>query len=265
VLLTGETQGYYEDFAEPGVLTKVLTSVFLHDGIYSGFRRRTHGRPVDRHKTPGWRFVVSLQTHDQVGNRATGDRLSVSLSPGLLGCGAALLLTGPCTPMLFMGEEWGASTPWQYFTDHTDRTIAAAVRRGRRDEFAAHGWDREDVPDPQSDRTAEQSKLRWDERSDDPHARLLAWYRELIALRRTRPDLRDPRLDRVLVEHDEGARTVVMHRGDHVVAVNLDSAEREVAVPSGLVPVLDWSGTSRVEGERLSLDGESAVVLGPPL
>jgi maltooligosyltrehalose trehalohydrolase len=265
VLLTGETAGYYADFAEPGVLTKVLGSVFLHDGTYSTFRRRTHGRPVDRNKTPGWRFVVSLQTHDQVGNRATGDRLSVTLSPGLLGCGAALLLTGPCTPMLFMGEEWGACTPWQYFTDHTDRTIAAAVRRGRRDEFAAHGWDREDVPDPQSDRTAEQSKLRWEERAEEPHARLLGWYRDLITLRRLRSDLRDPRLDRVRVEHDKQARTVLMHRGDHVVAVNLDTEVRELSVPQGLVPVLDWAGDSRVTDGRLHLAGESAVVLGPPV
>ena len=159
VLLTGERQGYYADFAEPGALEKVLGGVFLHDGTYSTFRRRTHGRPVDRSRTPGWRFVVSLQTHDQVGNRATGDRLSADLSPGRLACGAALLLTGPGTPMLFMGEEWGASTPWQYFTDHTDPGIAEAVRRGRRDEFAAHGWDREQVPDPQADRTAERSRL----------------------------------------------------------------------------------------------------------
>src|SRR4029078_12678715 len=102
VALTGETQGYYADFAEAGALTKVLESVFLHGGPYSTFRRRTHGRPVDRTRTPGWRFVASLQNHDQVGNRAVGDRLSARLSPFRLACGAALLLAGPCTPMLFM-------------------------------------------------------------------------------------------------------------------------------------------------------------------
>jgi maltooligosyltrehalose trehalohydrolase len=263
VLLTGETQGYYADFAEPGVLGKVLTSVFLHDGSYSTFRRRRHGRPVDRTKTPGWRFVVSLQTHDQVGNRATGDRLSATVPQGVLACGAALLLTGPCTPMLFMGEEWGASTPWQYFTDHTDRKIAAAVRRGRRDEFAAHGWDRAEVPDPQSDATAEHSKLHWDERVEEPHARLLTWYRDLIALRKQRPDLRDPRLDRVRVEHDEDARTVVMHRAEHVVVANLGTDVRELPVPADSVPLLDWTGEARVEGERLLVPGQSAVVLGP--
>ncbi|MEJ7707060.1 MAG: hypothetical protein WKF82_07115 [Nocardioidaceae bacterium] len=134
--------------------------MFLHDGTYSTFRRRTHGRHVDRTTQLGWRFVASLQTHDQIGNRATGDRLSAHLPVGTLACGAALLLTSPCTPMLFMGEEWAASTPWQYFTDHTDMTIARAVRRGRRDEFASHGWSRWEVPDPQAEGTAERLEAR---------------------------------------------------------------------------------------------------------
>ena len=192
VLLTGEEQGYYGDFAAPGSLAKVLTSVFLHDGSWSSFRGRTHGRPVDRARTPGWRFVTSLQTHDQVGNRATGDRLSASLDPGTLACGAALLLTAATTPMLFMGEEWGASTPWQYFTDHPDPELAEAVRRGRRDEFAGHGWDRDQVPDPQHDGTVEVSRLDWSEPGREPHSRLLRWYRDLIRLRRERYELRDP-------------------------------------------------------------------------
>ncbi|MGA8995439.1 MAG: malto-oligosyltrehalose trehalohydrolase, partial [Nocardioidaceae bacterium] len=128
--LTGETQGYYADFADhPESLAKVMGTPFFHDGTYSSFRGRRHGRPVDAATVPGSRFVVSLQTHDQVGNRAQGDRLSgelLDLDPGVLACGAALLLTSPYTPMLFMGEEWGARTPWQFFTDHTDQSIAAA-------------------------------------------------------------------------------------------------------------------------------------------
>ena len=152
VALTGETQGYYADFATPGALTKVLEGIFLHDGCWSAFRERTHGAPIDRSSLPGSRFVVSLQTHDQVGNRAIGDRLSAELPPGRLACGAALLLTSAGTPMLFMGEEWGASTPWMYFTDHTDPAIADAVRQGRREEFGGHGWALDDVPDPQARR-----------------------------------------------------------------------------------------------------------------
>ena len=182
---------------------------------------------------PGFRFVVSLQTHDQVGNRALGDRLSAGLSPGLLACGAALLLTSAGTPMLFMGEEWGASTPWMYFTDHTDPSIADAVRNGRRQEFAAHGWNLSDVPDPQAAETFERSRLDWEERQREPHSRLLAWYRDLIALRRERADLRDPRLDEVRVTHDADAETVVVRRGEHLVVVNLAPEPRTVRLSSG--------------------------------
>ncbi len=242
VLLTGEKQGYYSDFAAPGSLTKVLTKVFLHDGTWSSFRGRTHGRPVDRARTPGWRFVTSLQTHDQVGNRATGDRLSASLDPGTLACGAALLLTAATTPMLFMGEEWGASTPWQYFTDHPDPELAEAVRRGRRDEFAGHGWDRDQVPDPQDPATVEASRLDWSEPGREPHSRLLGWYRDLIRLRRERLELRDPRLDRVEVQHDEAARTVLVRRGRHRVAVNLADSPAELDLGAGGLTCC-WPGT----------------------
>ena len=146
VALTGETQGYYADFADPGALAKVLRTPFFHDGTCSTFRGRT-ARPARSTPAtvPGWRFVASLQTHDQVGNRAQGDRLSgrCSLDPGVLACGAAILLTSPWTPMLFMGEEWGASTPWQFFTDHTDPELARPPATGRKAEFGSHGWDRE--------------------------------------------------------------------------------------------------------------------------
>ncbi len=267
VVLTGETQGYYEDFADPGALAKVLECVFLHDGTYSTFRRRTHGRPVDRARTPGWRFVVSLQTHDQVGNRATGDRLSATLSPGLLAAGAALLLTGPATPMLFMGEEWGASTPWQYFTDHTDRRIAQSVRRGRRDEFESHGWDRADVPDPQSVATVDRSRLDWSEVDKPDHRRLLDWYTGLVRLRRERPELGDPRLALVEVDHDTDAQTVVVRRGTQVVVVNLSGKARTVALgveeDAGLEVALAWApdGT-RLDGSSLDLPAESAAIVG---
>jgi maltooligosyltrehalose trehalohydrolase len=269
VLLTGETQGYYADFAAPGAIEKVLSGVFLHDGTYSSFRRRTHGRPIDKTRTPGWRFVVSLQTHDQVGNRATGDRLSEHLSPGQLAAGATLLLTGPCTPMLFMGEEWGASTPWQYFTDHTDRKLAEAIRRGRRDEFQAHGWDRSSVPDPQADGTAERSRLNWSEVDNEPHAGVLRWYTELVRLRREIPDLSDPRLDRVHVTHDQEARTVVVRRGDHVVVVNLSESVRQITLPGGDAEqppriVCAWdSDTTVIDAGVVKLPAQSCAVLGP--
>ncbi|WP_327270536.1 malto-oligosyltrehalose trehalohydrolase [Streptomyces sp. NBC_01218] len=231
--LTGEAQGYYADFAVAplAALAKTVTRAFFHDGTYSTFRRRTHGRRVDVHRTPAHRFVGYAQTHDQIGNRALGDRLAASLSPGLLACAAVLVLTGPFTPMLFMGEEWGARTPWQFFTDHTDPELAEAVRNGRRREFGAHGWAEEDIPDPQDPATRDRSCLDWTEPERAPHDRLRAWYRELIALRRAVPDLYDPDLASVKVAFDEEARWLALRRGDVRIAVNL--AGRPVAVPWG--------------------------------
>lgn len=228
--LTGESQGYYADFARAplAAVAKTLTDGFFHDGTYSSFRGRRHGRPLDRSRTAAHRLLGYSQTHDQIGNRAQGDRLSASLSPGLLACAAALTLTGPFTPMLFMGEEWAASTPWQFFTDHTDPDLADAVRRGRRREFAAHGWAEEDVPDPQSPATRDRSCLDWAEAEREPHARVLAWYRALIALRHAHPDLTDPDLADLRVAYDEGARWLAFRRGDLRVAVNLSPTPADV-------------------------------------
>jgi maltooligosyltrehalose trehalohydrolase len=259
VALTGEDQGYYADFADPAALPKVMRSPFFHDGTWSSFRGRSHGRPVDE-TVPGRRFVASLQTHDQVGNRAVGDRLSASLEPGLLACGAAILLTAPWTPMLFMGEEWGATTPWQYFTDHTDPAIADAVREGRRSEFAAHGWDKTDVPDPQDPRTFEGSKLSWSEPARDPHARLLQWYRDLIRLRRRHADLRDGDLAGVEVSYDAALRAFTMRRGEHQVLVNLSGKPHRFDADGQVVA--SWEpGTAVVEG-RVEVPPRSAVIVG---
>ncbi|HEX6246996.1 MAG TPA: malto-oligosyltrehalose trehalohydrolase [Nocardioidaceae bacterium] len=261
VALTGETQGYYADFAEPGALEKVMRTPFFHDGTWSSFRGRRHGRPVDAASVPGWRFVASLQTHDQVGNRATGDRISATLTPGRLACGAALLLTSPWTPMLFMGEEWGAGTPWQYFTDHTDADLGEAVRRGRRAEFASHGWDEHDVPDPQDPATFEASRLDWSELAQADHARLLSWYRDLVRLRRERADLRDPHLDRVGARHDPESGLFRLRRGEHEVLVNLSAQQVRVEITGKVV--LSWEpGVEPVDG-TVEVPGWSAVVVGP--
>ncbi|MEW1905615.1 malto-oligosyltrehalose trehalohydrolase [Streptomyces sp. NPDC086147] len=264
--LTGESQGYYADFARApmAALAKTLTHVFFHDGTYSSFRGRHHGRPVDRERTPAHRFLGYAQTHDQIGNRALGDRLSASVSPGLLACAAALVLTGPSVPMLFMGEEWGATTPWQYFTDHTDPELAEAVRRGRRREFAEHGWDENEVPDPQDRATRDRSVLDRTEREEDPHRRLLAWHRELIALRRTLPDLTDPDLGGVKVAYDEEDRWLVFRRGDLRVAVNLGKEPAVIPLGSnGRDRVLaSWEPVDPpAEDGVLRVPAESAVVL----
>ncbi|MEU1515845.1 malto-oligosyltrehalose trehalohydrolase [Streptomyces sp. NPDC005811] len=263
--LTGEAQGYYADFARDpfAALTATLTGGYFHDGGYSGFRERHHGRPLDRSRVPAHRLLGYSQTHDQIGNRAQGDRLAASLSPGLLACAAALTLTAPFTPMLFMGEEWAAGTPWQYFTDHTDPELAEAVRRGRRREFAAHGWAEADVPDPQDPATRDRSCLDWSERGRAPHARVLAWYRELIALRHAQPDLTDPDLADIKVAHDAGARWIAFRRGDVRVAVNLGGGP--AAIPLGPRParvLAAWEPVSVPGADGvLEVPAESCVVL----
>jgi maltooligosyltrehalose trehalohydrolase len=221
-LLTGERQGYYADFGSPEALAKTLTGAYFHDGTWSSFRGRTHGRPVDRLRIPGHRFVVFQQNHDQVGNRAAGDRLPADV----LRMGAAIMLTSPFTPMLFMGEEWGASTPWCYFTDHQEPELAEAVRSGRRAEFARHGWDPAAVPDPQAVDTFRRSVLDWTETEKPGHRDLLDWYRHLIELRRSRPELTDGDLTKVRVETAADRLTII--RGD--TRVTLDLAARSVDV-----------------------------------
>jgi maltooligosyltrehalose trehalohydrolase len=260
VALTGETSGYYADFAGLDVLAKVLREVFLHDGAWSSFRGRSHGRPVPP-TLPGHRFVTYLQDHDQVGNRAAGDRLSMTLSDGRLRVGAALLLTSPFTPMLWMGEEWGARTPWQFFSDHSGE-LGEAVREGRRAEFASHGWSTGDVPDPQSRQTFLHSKLDWSEVGDERGQALLGWYRELIALRRQRPELSDGRRDRVEVEVDEDAAWVVVRRGNLAVACNLSGERQRLPLPAAPTGVLAASSHGFVFSDgAVEIDGESAVVL----
>ncbi|HEV7962284.1 MAG TPA: malto-oligosyltrehalose trehalohydrolase [Actinoplanes sp.] len=259
-LLTGERQGYYGDFGSLECLETVLEGAFFHAGTWSSFRRRVHGRPVNRHTMPGHRFVAYLQDHDQIGNRALGDRLSAMISPGLLKVGATLLFTSPFTPMLFMGEEWAASTPWQFFTSHPEPELAAAVRTGRRREFGSHGWAEADVPDPQDPATFERSKLDWSELGKSGHAEILQMYKRLIALRRSRAELSDPRLDQVEVWH--GDQYLVMRRGHCAVAANLAPVPQTVslrAVPSKVLLATEPGVV--LQRDRVELPAESAVVV----
>jgi len=265
VALTGESQGYYADFVEPGVLIKVLGETpFLHDGTLSTFRGRVHGRPVDTEVTPGWQFVASLQTHDQVGNRAVGDRLCHLTSDGMSAIGAALLLTSPYTPMLFMGEEWAASTPWQYFTQHEEEWLAQSIRDGRNAEFASHGWSAT-VPDPQAQQTVEDSRLNWEERGQDRHARMLAWYQRLLRLRRTVPDVLDTPLSQTHVDFDADHETWRVRRGEVTVIANFAEHEGRVALGDevGARHTLAAWGEARVEDGDVILDGHDVIVLGP--
>ena len=252
--ITGERQGYYCDFGSMGTLAYTMTRVFFHDGRWSAFRGRSHGRQVDTFRVPAHRFLCYLQNHDQVGNRAAGDRIAADLHPDMVKVGAGLVLTAPYTPMLFMGEEWGADTPWQYFTDHMDPWLADAVARGRREEFARYGWAAADVPDPQDAATFIRSKLDWSQPGQDGHRDMLAWYAELIALRRARPELTDPRLDRVRASYDEQERWLLVRRGRLRIAANLGPSTRRLPLDGLGAAVLAASSPG------VTLDGDAVAV-----
>ncbi len=264
VALTKETVGYYADFGPVSAIAKVLTKGFFHDGTYSSFRGRDHGRPVDTLTIPTWRFVAYTQDHDQVGNRAAGDRLTARLSGDELALAAVLLLTSPFTPMLFMGEEWAAGTPWAFFTAHPDEQMAQATREGRIQEFERMGWRREDILDPQDDATFLASKLDWSEVDQPAHAEILDLYRRLVRLRRERAELTDPRFGRNQVEFDDDEEWLVIDRSGVRIALNLSAEPRTVPLgaPAGPVLIATGGGAS-IDEDTALLAPHSSVVLAP--
>ncbi|WP_279627341.1 malto-oligosyltrehalose trehalohydrolase [Microbacterium oxydans] len=267
VALTGETTGYYADFAAHDALAKVTERGFFHDGTYSSFRGRPHGSPIPP-EVPDWRLVTFAQDHDQIGNRAAGDRLSATLSPDRLAVAAVLTLTSPGTPMLFMGEEWGASTPWQFFTSHPEAELGRAVAEGRTAEFARMGWDPDAVPDPQDPDTFRRSHLDWSELDDPVHDRLLRLYRDLARLRRERGELTDPdaRSTRVEVRDTDGRpehRVYRIDRGGLSVLVNLSAEPATYEVAPGYEVLLS-TGDSVHESGAVALPPDTAAVIARP-
>ena len=233
VRLTGEDQGYYGDFAEVGAWAKAYGRAFLHNGTWSTFRERNWGAPVPEDTDPR-RFVVFGSDHDQVGNRAVGDRPSVILDDAALAATAALVLLSPYTPMLFMGEEWGTRTPFQFFTDHEEDDLARSVSEGRVREFAGFGWDADEIPDPQAAATVEASRLRWSELDEAEHARVLAWYQALTTLRRNLDWSQRTAWPQV----DEIDDVLMVTYDDIVVAANLSGQERPA--PALSTVLLSW-------------------------
>ena len=235
VALTRETEGYYADFEPLSALAKVCERGFFHDGTFSSFRERDHGVAIDTTAMPTWRLVVCHQNHDQVGNRARGDRTTEVLDVDQLACAALLTLAGPFTPMLFQGEEWAASTPFQFFTSHPEPELGLATAAGRIREFERMGWDPDAVPDPQEPETFTRSKLDWSESTQGRHAQLLAAYRSLAALRRTEPALTDPAFESVSCTADEERRVFMMRRRDLLVVVNFGEDAVELETPPATV------------------------------
>ena len=212
----GET-GYYEDFGTLGDLHKALKHAYVYDGQYSCYRKRRHGRPADG--LTAHHFVHFDQNHDQVGNRAKGERMEHLIGLDAAKVALGLLLTAPYIPMLFMGEEWATSSPFQYFADHDDEEMRKKVAEGRKREFAAFGFG-DDVPNPEDQQTYLDSKLNWEEQGEGKHAEMLAWVKSLIRLRRSTTALNDGDMHHILVSTDDERRTLVMERDEARVLIN---------------------------------------------
>jgi maltooligosyltrehalose trehalohydrolase len=263
VFLTGEREGYYADFAGCSDLVEALARGLVYAGRHSRYRRRRHGRPDPR--PPGTALVGFAQNHDQVGNRARGDRLSQTLSPERLMVAAGLLLTSPFIPLIFQGEEWGARTPFPFFCDYADAGLREAVRRGRREAVLATGSESADVLDPCAPDTFRAAQLDWHELGQPRHQKVLAWYRELIALRRRTRALAAGALLGGEVRCSEKERWISLRRGPLQIAAHLGSetasipldrfARAELTLASGASP--RWSG------ERLELAPDSFAILAP--
>jgi maltooligosyltrehalose trehalohydrolase len=259
VLCPKERGGYYADFGLMAQLAKALEQTFVYDGIYSRYRRRIHGRPTG--ELSQHRFLGYIQTHDQVGNRALGDRISHIAGIERAKIAAAIVLLSPFVPMLFQGEEWAASSPFQYFADHQDRELARLVSEGRKREFSAFGWAPEMIPDPESAKTYEASKLNWTEVNQTERAKILEWYRALICLRRTTPCLNNGDPGNVCVTFDEEQGWLRVERGTISVLANLGTAEKAFPVPQASSLELASHKTIRIAGSTISLPRDSIAVL----
>jgi len=258
-VLTGDCSGYYSDFGTMADLAKSFKSVFVYDGIYAPHRDRIHGRPIEG--LPAWRFLGYSQNHDQVGNRARGERLCHLVNTGRAKIAAALVLTAPFVPMLFQGEEWAASSPFQYFTDHEDAELGMLVSEGRKKEFAAFGWNPDDIPDPQDERTFLRSKLNWEEQTNAQHAEMLDWYRQLIVLRKNHPELTDGALKEMKVEYSEEEKWLAMRRGNLEIVVNLRNQPLQRQIPPTSKLLLSSNAAIKIDQASLNLPPDSVAIL----
>jgi maltooligosyltrehalose trehalohydrolase len=262
VLCPSERQGYYADFGSLVQLAKALTETFVYDGIYSRYRDRIHGRPAG--SLSQHRFLGYIQNHDQIGNRALGDRISHIAGLDRAKIAAGLVLLSPFIPLIFQGEEWAASSPFQYFANHQDSELARAVSEGRKKEFSAFGWDSASIPDAESAATFQSSKLKWNELVAPAHSDMLTWYRELIRLRRTKPCLNDPRPGNTVVTFDEHQNWIRMQRGTITAICNLGISEHSFAVPPESTILLASRAAPQNVAAKVMLPPNTIAVLAGP-
>jgi maltooligosyltrehalose trehalohydrolase len=251
--------GYYEDFGSIAQLAKALEQIYVYDGVFSRYRNRVHGRPagtLSRH-----RFLGYIQNHDQVGNRAIGDRIAHIAGLNRAKIAAAFVLMSPFVPMIFQGEEWAASSPFQYFADHDDPDLARLVSAGRKKEFAAFGWNPESIPDPEKPETFQRSKLNWQERAETEHAEMLAWYRNLIQLRRSTPDLNDGEPGHTRAVYDEQDKWLCMTRGSVQVYCNLSVATRNFSVSESSRLALASQSKLQLKNGAVALPPDTVAII----
>lgn len=251
-------KGYYDDFGSLADLHKALKHAYVYDGKYSKYRMRRHGRPVEG--LSAHHFVHFDQNHDQVGNRARGERLEHLVGFDAAKVALGITLLAPYTPMLFMGEEWATSSPFMYFADHEDEEMRAAVAKGRKAEFAAFGFDGE-VPNPEDVSTFEASKLNWDEINEGKHAEMLAWAKALIHIRRCSVCLNDGSMHELLVSHDDVRKTLVMQRGQARILVNLGATCQSFDLLEGEEFELGSRAELKPNSGSIELPGMSLVLL----
>jgi maltooligosyltrehalose trehalohydrolase len=258
-VLTDQREGYYADFGSMEQLAKAIEQTFVYNGVYSRYRKRVHGRPaahLSQH-----RFLGYIQNHDQVGNRAIGDRIAQIAGLDRAKIAAAFVLMAPFVPMIFQGEEWAASSPFQYFADHDDPEMARLVSDGRKKEFSAFGWNPDSIPDPEKRETFERSKLQWTEATQRDHAEMLAWYRSLIRLRRSTPSLNDGEPGHTRVQYDDRDKWLIMERGAIQVCCNLGASGYSFPIAQGSEIVLASRDGLRLNGGVLELPPETIALI----
>lgn len=241
VALTGERQGYYEDYVGTEQFPKLMEHTFVLDGCYSPHRGRSHGGPDAG--LPGDRFIVCIQNHDQIGNRACGERLNALVSPAAQRLAASLLLLAPYLPLLFMGEEYGEEHPFQFFCSFSDSALIENVRRGRRREFESFHAHGREVPDPQDEATFVASRLTWSWEADPPKAGLRCLYQDLLRFRREWPALRDysQRSARMLPDAQSGTILELVRGGRRPDAGGIIQAFFNLTAQPQFLPFQDMS------------------------
>ena len=258
--ITNERDGYYVDYAGLPDVAAAYQRGYIYDGHYSVYRRRTVGAPLG--DIPGYRLVSCIQNHDQVGNRATGDRLTTLAAPELVEIAVVLLCVAPTTPMLFMGDEYGETNPFLYFTSHPEPDLADAVRTGRREEFAAFtAFSETEVPDPQNPTTYERSRLDWSRANAPEGRRRRELWARLLRLRREVPALGNGRRDLVEVLYVDEERLALVRRHDDssgvLVLANIGTDDWHLPLPDA-----QWRrllDTGRDHGTPAEPEGDHAV------